>query len=169
MGPWWLTWHLCLYICEKCEMSRLWHTDGRTHGHTDSRKVEQYSVGAESAIRVLAVSSDFGQEKMVENACSTPFIHFFQNRECRTIPWVTPTKKLMLKSFVYGLKSKKIRFSQLLLSFWWNISFHSRASLMGPYIFTSQDFKIYSDISFWHFYAHYTRASLGSCLDLRAS
>ena len=30
-------------------MSRLWHTDGRTHGHTDSRKVVQYSVGAESA------------------------------------------------------------------------------------------------------------------------
>ena len=46
MGPWWLTWHLCLYICEKCEMSRLW----RTHGHTDSGKVEQSSVWAESAI-----------------------------------------------------------------------------------------------------------------------
>ena len=47
MGPWWLTWHLCLYICEKCEMSRLWRTDGRTHGKW---KVEQYSVWAESAI-----------------------------------------------------------------------------------------------------------------------
>ena len=45
MAPWWLTWHLCLYICEKYEMSRLWRTDGRT----DSRKVEQYSVWTESA------------------------------------------------------------------------------------------------------------------------
>ena len=43
MGPWWLTWHLCLYICEKCEMSRLWRTD--------SGKVGQYSVWAESAIK----------------------------------------------------------------------------------------------------------------------
>ena len=47
MGPWWLTWHLCLYICEKCEMSRLWHTNTRTH---EQWKVEQYSVWAESAI-----------------------------------------------------------------------------------------------------------------------
>ena len=45
MGPWWLTWHLCLYICEKCEMSRLWHMDG----HTDRWKVVQYSVWTESA------------------------------------------------------------------------------------------------------------------------
>ena len=30
MGPWWLTLHLCLYICEKCEMSRLWRTNTRT-------------------------------------------------------------------------------------------------------------------------------------------
>ena len=30
MGPWWLTWYLCLYICEKCEMSRLWHTNTLT-------------------------------------------------------------------------------------------------------------------------------------------
>ena len=49
MGPWWLTWHLCLYICEKCEMSRLWHTDTRT----DSGKVGQYSVWAESAINCV--------------------------------------------------------------------------------------------------------------------
>ena len=47
MGPWWLTWHLCLYICEKCEMSRLWHTNTRTD---EQWKVGQYSVGAESAI-----------------------------------------------------------------------------------------------------------------------
>ena len=46
MGPWWLPWHLCLYICEKCEMSRLWHTDTHTHGQW---KVVQYSVWAESA------------------------------------------------------------------------------------------------------------------------
>ena len=39
MGPWWLTWHLCLYICEKCEMSRLWHTDTRTHGQWESSAV----------------------------------------------------------------------------------------------------------------------------------
>ena len=40
MGPWWLTWHLCLYICEKCEMSRLWRTDTRTDGRTvESRAV----------------------------------------------------------------------------------------------------------------------------------
>ena len=49
MGPWWLTWHLCLYICEKCEMSRLWHTDTHTHGQW---KVVQYSVWAESAMHV---------------------------------------------------------------------------------------------------------------------
>ena len=48
MGPWWLTWHLCLYICEKYEMSRPW----RTHGRTDSRKVVHYSVWAESAIEI---------------------------------------------------------------------------------------------------------------------
>ena len=47
MGPWWLTWHLCLYICEKCEMSRLWRTNTRTH---EQWKVEQYSVWTESAI-----------------------------------------------------------------------------------------------------------------------
>ena len=47
MGPWFLTWHLCLYICEKCEMSRLWRTDTRTD---EQWKVEQYSVWAESAI-----------------------------------------------------------------------------------------------------------------------
>ena len=47
MGPWWLTWHLCLYICENCEMSRLWHTNTRTDRQW---KVGQYSVGAESAI-----------------------------------------------------------------------------------------------------------------------
>ena len=47
--PWSLTWHLCLYICEKCEMSRLWHTNERTDGQW---KVEQYSVWAESAIIV---------------------------------------------------------------------------------------------------------------------
>ena len=39
MGPWWLTWHLCLYMCEKCEMPRLWHTDTRTHGQWESRAV----------------------------------------------------------------------------------------------------------------------------------
>ena len=43
MGPWWLTWHLCLYICEKCEVSRLWCTDKQWN-------VVQYSVWAESAI-----------------------------------------------------------------------------------------------------------------------
>ena len=44
---WWVPWwHLCLYICEKCEMSRLWHTNGRTH---EQWKVGQYSVWAESA------------------------------------------------------------------------------------------------------------------------
>ena len=52
MGPWWLTWHLCLYICEKCEMSRLWRMDGRT----DSGKVVQYSVWAESAIHITKLS-----------------------------------------------------------------------------------------------------------------
>ena len=54
MGPWWLTWHLCLYICEKCGMSRLWHTNTRT----DSGKVEQYSVWAESTIQ-LSIYSRF--------------------------------------------------------------------------------------------------------------
>ena len=54
--PWWLTWHLCLYICEKCEMSRLWRTHGHTDTRTDSGKVEQYSVGAESAIYWTQVS-----------------------------------------------------------------------------------------------------------------
>ena len=39
MGPWWLTWHLCLYICEKCEMSRLWRTDERTDGQWESSAV----------------------------------------------------------------------------------------------------------------------------------
>ena len=40
MGPWWLTWYLCLYICEKCEMSRMWRTDGRTNARTvESRAV----------------------------------------------------------------------------------------------------------------------------------
>ena len=39
MGPWWLTLHLCLYICEKCEMSRLWRTRGRTDGQWESRAV----------------------------------------------------------------------------------------------------------------------------------
>ena len=40
--PWWSAWHLCLYICEKWEMSRMWRTDGQW-------KVGQYSVWAESA------------------------------------------------------------------------------------------------------------------------
>ena len=39
MGPWWLTWHLCLYIYEKCEMSRLWRTHGHTDGQWESRAV----------------------------------------------------------------------------------------------------------------------------------
>ena len=40
MGPWWLTWHTCLYICENCEMSRLWHTNTRTNTRTvESRAV----------------------------------------------------------------------------------------------------------------------------------
>ena len=45
----WSTWHLCLYICEKREMSHLWHTDGRTD---EQWKVEQYSVWAEYAIKM---------------------------------------------------------------------------------------------------------------------
>ena len=45
---WWLKWHLCLYIWEKWEMSRLWHT----HTQTDGKwKVVHYSVWAESAIQ----------------------------------------------------------------------------------------------------------------------
>ena len=56
MGPWWLTWHLCLYICEKCEMSRLWHTDTRTD---EQWKVVQYSVWAESAFVIWSASLTF--------------------------------------------------------------------------------------------------------------
>ena len=72
MGPWWLTWHLCLYICEKCEMSRLWHTN-------EQWKVEQYSVWAESAINWMIWSK--GWLLYLRNG-STSFGHFRQQPLC---------------------------------------------------------------------------------------
>ena len=60
MGPWWLTWHLCLYICEKCEMSRLWHTNTRT----DTRTVESSAVFSLSWIRKNNLDQDKRYKKL---------------------------------------------------------------------------------------------------------
>ena len=96
--PWWLTWRLCLYICEKCEMSHLWHTDGQTDGQW---KVEQYSVWAESAIcskfqycktvsshekKVLMISGlNFKRKSRIINFCSTINANFFHTLHTMTL------------------------------------------------------------------------------------
>ena len=100
MGPWWLTWHLCLYICEKCEMSRLWRTNTRTH---EQWKVEQYSVWAESAIRsrstisaIPSRSSPLALAKPLSACChriawvkntSNPPVWFLFKIQDEDVPW----------------------------------------------------------------------------------
>ena len=62
--PWWLTWHLCLYICEKCEMSCLWHRNGRT--------VESSAVFSLSWIRNIS------SQRVVKSSRTSPWSYGWQ-------------------------------------------------------------------------------------------
>ena len=83
MGPWWLTWHLCLYICEKCEMSRLWHTNGRTH---EQWKVGQYSVWAESAKTAVGQNIPAKAKNYINNATFTADIFCLISQSKKNMP-----------------------------------------------------------------------------------
>ena len=96
--PWWWTWHLCLYICEKCEMSRLWHTNTRTH---EQWKVVQYSVWAESAI----LKPKFGQ-------------YFAANSWLRLWSWILVEILKILKLSLVGMLMLGWDFVDVLSRFW---------------------------------------------------